>query len=230
MQHKTAKNILWYGECSCLPHCKHLYSWWRITQTIGIPLEIQKISQWNRCSTYLRNWYPNNQMRYMELKTINWENSSWNYLYLIGGEQVISLQRTKVHVFSGSVSCHGKMNVYPRSNIAWEQRLGWFKSSLEYRTLDGIDREPIEFEWNIFSSATKFKSYCWNWVKHQRILQDGLSSCRCSTISHGIKRQWKRMQVKCSTRFSFCKKRFGARQWSFLELGSEKKVVLYGCR
>ena len=35
------------------------------------------------------------------------------------------------------------------------------------------------------SSATKFKSYCWDWVKHQRILQDGSSSCRCSTTSHG---------------------------------------------
>ena len=35
------------------------------------------------------------------------------------------------------------------------------------------------------SSATKFKSYCWDWVKHQRILQNELSSCRCSTTSHG---------------------------------------------
>ena len=35
------------------------------------------------------------------------------------------------------------------------------------------------------SSATKFKSYCWDWVKHQRIFQDGSSSCRCSTTSHG---------------------------------------------
>ena len=29
------------------------------------------------------------------MKTINWENSSWKYLSLIGDEQVISLQRTK---------------------------------------------------------------------------------------------------------------------------------------
>ena len=34
------------------------------------------------------------------------------------------------------------------------------------------------------SSAKKFKSCCWDWVKHHRILQDGLSSCRCSTTSH----------------------------------------------
>ena len=70
MQQKTATNILQYGECLCLQHCKHLYSWWRIAQTIGIPSKIQKMSQWNRCSTYLRNWYPNNQMRSMEWKQL----------------------------------------------------------------------------------------------------------------------------------------------------------------
>ena len=31
MQHKTATNILLYGECFCLRHYKHLYSWDRIT-------------------------------------------------------------------------------------------------------------------------------------------------------------------------------------------------------
>ena len=67
------------------------------------------------------------------VKTINWRNSSWKYLSLVGGEQVISLQHTKVYVFSESVLCLGKMNENPQSNMAWEDRLTWFKSSLEYR-------------------------------------------------------------------------------------------------
>ena len=46
------------------------------------------------------------------------------------------------------------MNENPRSNIAWEERLEWFKSSTEYRTLDRTDGEPIEFEWNIFPGFT----------------------------------------------------------------------------
>ena len=33
------------------------------------------------------------------ISTINWEDSSWKYLSLIGDEQVINLQRTKVYVF-----------------------------------------------------------------------------------------------------------------------------------
>ena len=47
-----------------------------------------------------------------------------------------------------------KVNENPQSNIAWEDRLTWFKSSPEYRTLDRIDGEPMEFEWNIFPGFT----------------------------------------------------------------------------
>ena len=80
------------------------------------------------------------------VKTINWEDSSWKYLSLIGDEQVISLQRTKVYVFSDSVLCLGKIHENTQSNTAWEDRLTWFKSSPEYRALDRIDGEPMEFE------------------------------------------------------------------------------------
>ena len=84
------------------------------------------------------------------MNTINWEDSSWKYLSLIGDEQVISLHRTTVYVFSDSVLCLGKMNENPQSNMAWENRWTWFKSSQEYRALDRIDGEPMELEWNIF--------------------------------------------------------------------------------
>ena len=69
---------------------------------------------------------------------------------LIGDEHVISLQRTKVYVFSDSVLCLGKEHENSQSNTAWEDRLAWFKGSPEYRDLDRIDGEPMNFEWNIF--------------------------------------------------------------------------------
>ena len=82
-------------NCSCLHHWKHLYSWWRITQTIGIPLEIQKISQWNRCSTNLRNWYPNNQMRYMEWKQLTGKTLHGSIcLWLVMNKFVFSAQKS----------------------------------------------------------------------------------------------------------------------------------------
>ena len=83
------------------------------------------------------------------LETIGWENHSWKYLSLIGEERIINLQRTKVYVFSDSVLCLGKILQNPESNDAWEQRLGWIKSSQRYRNFDRIDGEPKEFEWNI---------------------------------------------------------------------------------
>ena len=57
------------------------------------------------------------------MSSINWEDSSWKYLSLIGDEEVVSLSRAKVYVFSDSVLCLGKMNENPQSNIAWEDRL-----------------------------------------------------------------------------------------------------------
>ena len=34
------------------------------------------------------------------------------------------------------------------------RKLSWFKDSPQYRTLDTIDGEPMEFEWNIFPGFT----------------------------------------------------------------------------
>ena len=100
------------------------------------------------------------------VKTINWEVSSWKHLSLIGDEEVVSLSHAKVYVFSDSVLCFGKMSENPQSNIVWEDKLTWFQSSPVYRTLDKIDGEPTEFEWNISqdsphcSFATKSRSHC----------------------------------------------------------------------
>ena len=64
------------------------------------------------------------------------------------------LSRAKVYVFSDSVFRFGKMSENPLSNMVWEDKLTWFKSSSQYRTLDTIDGEPMEFEWNIFPGFT----------------------------------------------------------------------------
>ena len=124
------------------------------------------------------------------VKTIDCENSSWKYLSLIGDEQVISLQRTQVYVFSDSVLCLGKIHENPQSNTAWEQRLEWFKTTQEYINLDRIDGEPMEFDWNIFPG---FNTLQLSQEVKELLLRlnetlesaTGLSSCRCSTTSYG---------------------------------------------
>ena len=88
------------------------------------------------------------------LSQISWESSPWKQLSLVNDEEVISLSHAKVYVFSESVSCLGKMNQNPTSNTVWERQLEWFTDSLQYRTLDTIDGEPMECEWNIFPGST----------------------------------------------------------------------------
>ena len=85
---------------------------------------------------------------------ISWENSPWKQLSLVNDEEVISLSHAKVYVFSDSVLCLGKVNQNPTSNTVWEEQLGWFKDSPQYRILDTSDKEPMEFEWNIFPGFT----------------------------------------------------------------------------
>ena len=46
------------------------------------------------------------------------------------------------------------MNENPQSNTVWDDKLTWLKSSSQYRALDTIDGEPMEFEWNIFPGFT----------------------------------------------------------------------------
>ena len=85
---------------------------------------------------------------------ISWENSPWKQLSLVNYEEVISLSYAKVDVFLDSLLCFGKMNEKPQSNTVWEEQLGWFKDSPQYRILDTIDGEPMEFECNIFPGFT----------------------------------------------------------------------------
>ena len=93
------------------------------------------------------------------LETIGWEKHSWKYLSLIGDERIINLQRTKVHVFSDSVLCLGKIHQNPESNEAWKKRIEWITSSQSFRDFDGISGEPTEFEWNIFPGFDTMQRY-----------------------------------------------------------------------
>ena len=69
-------------------------------------------------------------------------------------EEVINLSKSKVHVFSDSVLCLEKVRQLPESNKEWVTKLDWFKGLRQYRELDGIDGEPIKFEWMIFPGFT----------------------------------------------------------------------------
>ena len=100
------------------------------------------------------------------VKTIDWENCSWKYLSLIGDEQVISLQRTKVYIFSDSVLCLGK--IHENSNQTMHGKTDW-DGSKHVRNTETLT-ESTASQWNssgIFSqdsircsSVKKSNVYC----------------------------------------------------------------------
>ena len=163
------------------------------------------------------------------LETIGWENHSWTYLSLIGDERVINLQRTKVYVFSDSVLCLGKIFENPESNDAWEQRVGWIKSSQNYRNFDRIDGEPMKFEWNIFPGfntlqlSEEVKSLLYRLGETaENITGRILFVSMFNDISCGTKDN----ETECLANarlVSLYARKFGTGQWSFIGPGSEKK-------
>ena len=87
---------------------------------------------------------------------INWEDSSWKHLSLVSDEEVITLSHAKVYVLSDSVLCLGTVNENPTSNSAWEEKLSWFKSSPQYRTLDTL----TETRWNSSEIFSQDSPHC----------------------------------------------------------------------
>ena len=162
-----------------------------------------------------------------EIYEVHWEDSSWKHLSLIGDEEVISLSHAKVYVFSDSVLCLGKMYENPQSNTVWEDKLTWFKSSSQYRALDTIDGEPMEFEWNMFPGFTTLH-LC---NKVQEFLSRMSTEPEDFTgriIFMSMFNSWGSKDNEQEFEFSanlvsIYAKRFSPGRWSFLGPGSEKK-------
>ena len=163
------------------------------------------------------------------LETIGWEKHSWKYLSLIGDERIINLQRAKVHVFSDSVLCLGRIHQNPESNESWKNRIKWITSSQSYRDFDGISGEPTEFEWNIFPGFDTLQLYGKVTDLLSRLGETPenftgriLFMSMFNDISCGTKDNEEECLAHAKV-VSLYAKRFGTGQWSFIGPGSEKK-------
>ena len=83
---------------------------------------------------------------------INWEDSSWKQLSLVGDEETISLSHAKVYVFFTFCVMPWKDEPEPTIKYCLGRQVDVVSS--QDRTLDTIDGEPIEFECNIFPGFT----------------------------------------------------------------------------
>ena len=154
---------------------------------------------------------------------------SWKQLSLIGDEAVVNLQRAKVYVFSDSVLCLGRVHQHPQSNESWKKRIGWITTDKSCRDYDGINGEPTEFEWNIFSGFTTLQ-LCGK-------VTDLLSRIGETPETFTGRMLFVSMfnDISCDNKgneeesvanakvVSILAKKFGIGQWSFIGPGSEKK-------
>ena len=56
------------------------------------------------------------------------------------------VDESKIHVYSDSVFCSGKMQEHSETDQRWKYQVEEFRQSNSYRELFGIDGELIEFE------------------------------------------------------------------------------------
>ena len=65
-------------------------------------------------------------------------------------DRAIKPSKAKVHVYYDPISCLGKFHDHAASTQKWKEQIGRFMNSKDRQDLNGIDGEPMEFEWNIF--------------------------------------------------------------------------------
>ena len=113
--------------------------------------------------------------------------------------------------------------------MAWEYRLTWFKSSQEYRTLDRIDGESMEFEWNIFP---RFNTLQLSHKVQELLLRLGETPENFAgriifmSMFNGISWGSEDNEQECNANadiVSIKARRFSPGRWSFFGPGSEKK-------
>ena len=163
------------------------------------------------------------------LDKVVYQKNSWTQLSLINDPVIISLQSTKVYVFSDSVLCLGKVLQHPECNQAWKDRVAGVRAEKDYSDFDDIKGESAEFEWNIFPGFTSLQ------------LCDRISNLLSSlgqspetftgrilfmSMFNDISCDRHDNKVECLKNAEFVKtfaKIFGIGQWSFIGPGSVKK-------
>ena len=154
-------------------------------------------------------------MGFFGVTPIYWEDSSWKIIF---GQWWRSHQ---------SLACKGSrilrfcVNQNSASNTVWEHKLTCFKDSPQNRTLDTIDGEPMDFEWNIFPGSTTLPlvDKVQDFIKFQRRL---IFISKFNDIKKGTTDNVQECMANAIL-VSLFAQRFPARRWSFLGPGSEKK-------
>ena len=149
------------SECLCFRHWKHLYSCGKIFRQFTFHQKYRWRSHYKADVRHI--WK-------VDSGTINWDVRSvsyqprkiphgYNYRWLMMKKSSVSHMQWFV-VFYNSVSCLWKGESEPSIKYCLGRTVGF----VQYRTLDAIDGEQMEFEWNIFQASL----YCSSSTKSKR--------------------------------------------------------------
>ena len=163
------------------------------------------------------------------LDKVVYQRNSWTKLSLIEDPVIIGLQSTKVHVFSDSVLCLGKVLQHPECNEAWKSRVAGVRAERNYRDFEIVSGESTEFEWNIFPGFTSLQ-LCDKIINLLSSLGQSPETFTgrilFMSMFNDISCDRYDNKDECLKNAEFVKtfsKRFGIGQWSFIGPGSEKK-------
>ena len=121
---------------------------WRTSSRICTQSKIQERNPMHKsCSTRLKSWLTNKIWKHREWQ--NWAGQSlhgWSWP-LRTAERRPSSCRLKSTYSQILHYVSGKYTNTPDLKRGWENRSSWFRGTNQGRERDGIDGEPVEFEW-----------------------------------------------------------------------------------
>ena len=155
MRCSTWRSMYWSGDYWCRQRWNHQFTlaaninkiWSRAgTRTSKISRRCS-ISPWGRSLKFIRNsefiyydiWFPSLD----ENDSVSWSSNQ------VGKSESACLLRFSL--VSGKDASHSE------ANEKWKDQISAFQQDKEYAELSGIDWEPVEFKWNIFTGFTSIE-------------------------------------------------------------------------
>ena len=75
-------------------------------------------------------------------------------------DKTVQFATAKTYVLSDLALCMGEgRGISPERVKAWKEKIDWFLNSRQYKELDRVDVEPMEFEWTNFPAFTTLQIF-----------------------------------------------------------------------
>ena len=166
------------------------------------------------------------------ISAIEWKTTPWMRSTLLH-DRAIKLSKAKVQVYSDSVLCLGKIHEHLASTQKWTEQVGWFMDSKDCQELNGIDGEPVEFEWNVSQDTQHWicsieirRKMAQNGIKPEEFEDRIIFMSMYNDIDWSQDEENFKKCVSNSTEVQACAHRFPKGHWSFL--GPETEEKWYG--